>query len=457
MKKLIVCCLVQLFFINSLFALKITVIGTGYVGLVTGACLALDHDVICCDIDCKKIDLLNKGIIPIYEPQLQELVTKLCTSCRKKTGSIKFTCDVAQSIQEADVLMVAVGTPTDDAGRADLSILRKAFETIAANLNGYKVIIIKSTVPIGTGDTMQKLIKAKSLVDFDLVSNPEFLREGSAVNDFLYPDRIVIGTSSKKAENVMREVYNTWIEEHVPFIVTDVVTSESIKYACNAFLASKISFINEFALLCDVCDADVNTVAYAMGLDKRIGPLFLKPGPGYGGSCFPKDTQALKTLAQDYACELRMVQATIDANNKQRKAVCHKIEKIMHRDLTGKTIAVLGLSFKPETDDVRYSCAIDTIEYLLEKKALVKAYDPIAMDNFQKIFPNITYCQSWMEAVSDADCLVLLTDWEEFKKIPLRMLGTIMKQTCIVDARNLWSPVKIAELGYTLENMGRKY
>lgn len=435
---------------------KIAVIGTGYVGLVTGVGLSMKHNVVCCDIDKNKIELLNNGLMPIVEEGLESLVLQNVSS-----GRLRFSSNVDASIQDADIIFIAVGTPMADEGQADLSAIKSVAKTIGKNLNNYKVIVTKSTVPIGTGSLIKNIIADSSdyAAVYDIVSNPEFLREGQAVYDFLNPDRIVIGATSKRAHEVMQEVYEPWLEK-APIVLTNVETAEAIKYASNAFLAVKISFINEFANLCDVTDVDVATVSKAMGLDTRIGSQFLKAGPGYGGSCFPKDTQALAYIADQQNIDLHVVKAAIAANDNQRSIICKKIDGLLSdvkKSLTSDvTIALLGLTFKANTDDIRYSPSIEVIEYLRAKGFRVKAYDPEGMPNMKKLFPEIEYTSSANATVQDADMVIVMTDWDEFKNLDLAVLAQSMKGNAFLDARNIWNPEVLRHHGFVLKNFGRK-
>jgi UDPglucose 6-dehydrogenase len=438
----------------------VTIIGTGYVGLVSGACLAdIGNSVICADVDSRKIDMLRGGIMPIYELGLEELVER-----NVDVGRLLFTDDVAQAITMGDIIFIAVGTPMGDEGNADLSYINAVVKTIADNINGYKIIVTKSTVPVGTGKKIREQLENDYGIDpnlFSIVSNPEFLREGLAVNDFLYPDRLVIGTDSDSALIALCEVYETLITGGTPYVLTDVQTAEMIKYASNAFLSIKISYINEVANLCDATDADVKTVAYAMGLDHRISPAFLNPGPGFGGSCFPKDSQAIVYIAGQHGLPFHTVQAALDANAIQQGKPVEKlqslIERELHEDLAGKTVAVLGLAFKANTDDVRYSPSIKTIALLLEQGAVIQAYDPIAAENMRKIFPDLQCCASAYEAVTNADAVIIMTDWDEFKQLDFARVKRMMRNAVIVDARNIISPETLKYLGFACDAIGQSY
>ncbi len=414
----------------------------------------LKNPVTCVDSDEKKIDLLKNGVIPIYEPDLKELVETNNTQKR-----LSFTTDINKAIQEASVIFIAVGTPMAADGAADLTAVKKVAETIKDNLNDYKVIVIKSTVPIGTGSLVRSIIEdnVANKDKFDMVSNPEFLREGSAIGDFLKPDRIIVGAESPKALEVMRDVYKELIAKGVDFLETNILSAETIKYASNAFLAIKLSFINEMAQLADETGADVHMVARGMGLDDRIGRKFLQPGPGFGGSCFPKDCNALMHIAKKHNLDLKTVQAAIDVNDIQRKNVIKKLTKLMGESLEGKTIAVLGLAFKANTDDIRESPALDVITMLLEKGALINAYDPIAIHNTSLVFPHINYFESPYEAVNNADAVIVMTEWDELKKLDLMRVHQLLKQKNLVDARNLYKPSELKALGFAFKNMGRPH
>ena len=402
---------------------KITVIGTGYVGLVSGAGISdFGHRVICADIIESKIKLLKNGEIPIYEPGLYELVDR-----NVNAGRLSFTTKVDKAIQQADVIFIAVGTPQSDNGEANISAVESVARSIGKNLNNYKVICTKSTVPVGTGDIICELIR-ENMVDggeFDYVSNPEFLREGSAVKDFLWPDRVVIGASSIKAFNIMKEVYRPLYVNEKPILHTNVATAEMIKYAANAFLALKISYINEVANLCEAVGADVHLVAKGMGQDGRISPKFLHPGPGFGGSCFPKDTQAFATLSRKKGVPMNTIDAAITTNNIQKTRMVEKLNNLIGGDFSGKTIGVLGLAFKPSTDDVRESSSIEMIQSILDGGGKVKAYDPIANKSMQDIFPDLNYLHSWEETCDGVDAMVIMTDWNEFRGMNLKKLNLI--------------------------------
>ncbi len=433
--------------------MNISVIGTGYVGLVTGACFAeFGVNVTCVDKIVEKIDMLNKGIIPFYEPGLKELVDK-----NMKEGRLRFTTDIGKAIRESLVIFIAVGTPSKDDGSADLTYVDEVARAIGENLNGYKVIVTKSTVPVGTGDRIKKIIEENMVEShpFSIASNPEFLREGSAIEDFMRPNRVVIGADSEEAIAILKDLYRPLYLIETPFIITDVKTAEMIKYASNAFLATKISFINEVANLCDKIGADVHVVAKAMGLDGRIGPKFLHPGPGFGGSCFPKDTSALAAFSREHGYTFELVETVIRVNEKQRWRMISKIEKAVGGDVKGKKIGILGLSFKPNTDDIRESPAIFIARELLKLGAELVAYDPAAMGEAEKVLPDITYKGSAYEAAEGVDCLVLITEWNQFRNLDLEKIKSLMKEPVFVDLRNVYEPDRMKKLGFKYYCVGR--
>ncbi len=429
----------------------IAVIGTGYVGLVLGVCLAHSgNHVICADIQKNKIDQLSKGISPIYEPGLEELLRE---SLQKNT--ISFTTDTAQAIRDADIVFIAVDTPTKTSGESDLTALINVTHTIAQNLTSYKIICIKSTAPIGTCTYIKELIKnsKNSSCDFDMACNPEFLREGTAVHDFLNPDRIILGTDSEKVSSVLREIFSSFCPS-APVLTTNFETAEMIKYAANSFLATKISFINEIAHLCEALGAYVNIVAEGVGLDKRIGKSFFLPGPGFGGSCFPKDVTALLHMAQANNVDLKVVKACLDTNDAQKMHVVDKILSHCNGDVRNKTICILGLAFKANTDDVRFSPAITVIEQLTAHGAQVKVYDPKAMVTMKKVLPHIEYCASVEDALAKSDMVVIMTEWEEFKKLDLEKIKNRSHNPIIIDTRNILNTTTLRNLNFTYENIG---
>ena len=432
---------------------RISVIGTGYVGLVTGAGLSdFGNNVICTDIDEDKINQLLAGDIPIYEPGLKELVDRNVSA-----GRLSFSTDISASVKNSEVVIIAVWTPMGDNGEADLTAVKSVAKMIGENLNGYKVICTKSTVPIGTGKKIKQIIEKTSggSNEFDVVSNPEFLREGSAVKDFLLPNRIVIGSESEKAQKVMKQVYRPLFINETPIVSTNVVTAETIKYASNAFLAVKISYINELANLCDTTGADVHIVARGMGLDGRISPKFLHPGPGFGGSCFPKDTHALVQMAAEKEVEMQVVSAAISSNSIQWQKITKKLDILFADNLEGRTVAVLGLTFKANTDDVRQSPATPIIKHILENNGHVKAYDPEGIDNMKMLFPNIDYCDTHEEAVNGADGVIVMTEWHEFRGMDLKKVAELMNGNIIVDARNILDPKELKRNGFIFDNVGR--
>lgn len=432
--------------------MHIAVIGSGYVGLVTGACFAeFGVDVTCVDVDAEKITRLASGEIPIYEPGLEQLVEK-----NTHAGRLHFTTDIKSAVEHALVIFLAVGTPPKDDGSADLSYVDAAARSVAEYMNGYKVIVTKSTVPIGTGEHLRRLIREHQKVrtNFGIVSNPEFLREGAAIDDFMRPDRVVIGSRDEEAIAIMRDLYRPLYLIEAPFVITSLEAAELTKYAANAFLATKISFINEIANLCDRIGCDVHDVARAIGMDRRIGSKFLHPGPGYGGSCFPKDTRALVAVAHEYDCDVAIVNAVIEVNERQRAAMVPKIEKLVG-DVRGKTIAVFGLAFKPNTDDIRESPAIDIIHGLLERGASVRAFDPVAMPVAAKILPNIIYADDEYAAVTGADALVFVTEWNQFRALNMKRVRDLMRSPKIADLRNIYEPADMREFGFDYVGVGR--
>ena len=374
------------------------------------------------------------------------------------SGRLSFTTDLDLAISQSDVIFIAVGTPQGEHGEADISAVLAVARQIGKNLRGYKLICTKSTVPIGTGQKVIDIIKSiNNNTEFDYVSNPEFLREGAAVKDFLWPDRVVIGAENERAFEVMKDVYRPLYINETPIVLTNIATAETIKYASNAFLALKISFINEIANLCEEIEGDIHQVARAMGLDGRISPKFLHPGPGYGGSCFPKDTNALVAMADNQGINISTVKAAISANDLQKQRMVNKLRNLVDGSFAGKQIAVLGLSFKPQTDDIRDSAAIIMIEGLLKGGANVRAYDPIAADSMKKIFPDLIYCDGWQQAVQDADAVAIMTEWNEFRGLDLEDLGKRLSKKIILDTRNIFRPVELKRLGFTYENVGRMF
>ena len=433
--------------------MKITIIGTGFVGLVSGVCFSdFGHIVTCVDTDSKKIDLLNKGGIPIYEPGLETVAAK-----NVKEERLFFTTELKQTVAESEVVFIAVGTPENkETGAADLSYVHAVAKEVAGYITGYTVIVNKSTVPVGTSDEVEAIIrKANTNADFDVVSNPEFLREGAAMSDFKYPDRIVIGAETERAGALMRSVYRPFDLNITPLVITNRRTSELIKYAGNAFLATKIGFINEMADLCDKVGADVMEVSRGIGLDSRISPKFLNAGPGYGGSCFPKDTMAISNTARHVGSPLRIIEAVVEANDIRKRNMAGKIIESVGGSVKGKTIAVLGLSFKPDTDDMRESPAIIIIQALEAAGANVKAYDPEAMDEAKHMLPDITYCSGVYDCAKNADALAIITEWDKFRVLDFGRLSEIMKSKTLIDFRNIYEPGSIRQLGYNYISVGR--
>jgi UDPglucose 6-dehydrogenase len=432
--------------------MKICMIGSGYVGLVTGVCLAeFGMEVICVDKDKAKIEMMSKGKSPFYEPGLDDLMEK-----NMKEGRLSFSTDLAHGVQASQVIFIAVGTPANHDGSPDLSQVEAVAREIAAYMTEYKIIVLKSTVPVGTGKWVKGLIAeaVKGKVPFDMVSNPEFLREGAAVEDFFRPDRIVIGAESERAIEVMKEIYNAFYLIEAPFVITTIEAAELIKYASNAFLATKISFINEIANLCERVGADVHDVARAMGLDGRIGRKFLHPGPGFGGSCFPKDTHALVHIGKKYDCEMEIVQSTIQVNERQKERMIEKIEE-MTDGVQGKTIGILGLAFKPNTDDMREASSIPIILGLQKKGARIKAYDPEAMQEAKKILQDVTYCTGPYEVAEGSDAIVLLTEWNQFRLLDLKRIKGLLKEPVFIDLRNVYEPLHMREMGFRYCGVGR--
>lgn len=439
---------------------KIAVIGTGYVGLVSGALLSdFGHDIVCVDIDKDKIEKLKNGCIPIFEPELREIVNK-----NRKDGRLRFSTDIKSAVAENDIIFIAVGTPPKEDGSADLQYVLTVAQSIAENMNGYKVIVDKSTVPVGTArkvrDVIQSILdKHKKDFVFDVVSNPEFLREGSAVHDFMHPDRIVIGAESAKATEIMKEVYKVLYLNETPFVHTNPETAELIKYASNAFLAVKITYINEIANLCEKVGADVNQVALAMGKDGRIGSKFLHAGPGYGGSCFPKDTRALVKIARDNGQAVSLVEAAVTANEQQKLRMTEKITCAFGRNLAKKTIAFLGITFKPNTDDMRESPALVIIPKLVEQGANIKIYDPEGEAEgkwrFKPIADHVCFCKDEYEAAENCDAIVLMTEWNQFRNLDFSRMLPQLKDRYFFDFRNVYDRKTMEGMGFFYYGVGR--
>jgi UDPglucose 6-dehydrogenase len=434
--------------------MRIAIIGSGYVGLVSGTCFAQFGNVVTCvDKDAKKIEDLKNGKIPIYEPGLEEMVKE-----NVGEGRLLFTTDLKDAVPEAQAVFIAVGTPTSRRGDgyADLSYVYAVAKEIAPHIKNYAVIVDKSTVPVGTAEQVKRIIKEENPeADFDVASNPEFLREGAAIDDFMRPDRVVIGVENEKAAEVLKELYKPLYLIETPMVVTDVRSAELIKYASNAFLATKISFINEMANLCEALEANVVDLARGMGLDKRIGPKFLHPGPGYGGSCFPKDTKAAARIAQEHKSPLRIVETVIEVNSAQKARMVQKIREALGGNEAGKTVAVLGLAFKPETDDMRDAPSITILPALTEKGAKVQAHDPHAMEAAKVLMPELNYFDDPYKACVGADCLVLMTEWNEYRALDFGRLKKIMKNNVFIDLRNVYEPEDIRKKGFSYFGVGR--
>lgn len=437
--------------------MNISIIGTGYVGLVSGACLAdFGHSVVCVDTDAQRVERLIAGELPFYEPGLAELVQR-----NTSAGRLRFTSDTTAAVRDSIVIFLAVGTPETPGGAADLSQIAAAAGSIAPALDGYRLIVTKSTVPVGTGAWLEQLIRthAGRAVDIDVVSNPEFLREGSAIGDFMRPDRVVVGTSSDRAATIMREVYRPLFLVETPIVLTDVATAEMIKCASNAFLAVKISFMNEVANLCDRVGADVHGVAKGMGLDKRIGPKFLHPGPGYGGSCFPKDTRALVALGASHGVRQQIVQSAVEVNERQRQIVFDKIVDTLG-GVGGRTIAVLGLAFKPNTNDVREAPALHLCRALAKAGARLRVFDPVAIEGAAQALADvghaIEYAKDAYAAATDADAVIIMTEWNEFRSLDLARLKQLLRQPVVIDTRNVLDIAQARELGFTYRCTGRE-
>ena len=434
--------------------MQIAMVGTGYVGLVSGACFSeFGVDVVCIDKEADKIARLNDGQVPIFEPGLDALVAS-----NRDAGRLSFTTDLSEAVKEADAVFIAVGTPTRRGdGHADLSFVYAAAREIAAAMTGYTVIVTKSTVPVGTGDEVERIVReARPEAEFDVVSNPEFLREGSAINDFMRPDRVVIGTGSDRAREVMRQLYRPLFLIETPIIFTDRRTSELIKYAANTFLATKITFINEIADLCEAVDADVQSVAKGIGLDGRIGSKFLHAGPGYGGSCFPKDTLALVRTAQDAGAPLRIIETVVDINDKRKKAMADRVIKACGGSVEGKTVGILGVTFKPNTDDMRDAPSLAILPVLQAAGAKVRAYDPEGMEEAAGMLPGVEWCDNAYAVMEDASALVIITEWNQFRALDLERVRALMKDPVLVDLRNIYSRDEAARTGFSYHCIGRR-
>jgi UDPglucose 6-dehydrogenase len=433
--------------------MRIAMIGTGYVGLVSGACFSdFGHDVRCVDKDEAKIGALEKGVMPIFEPGLDQLVAR-----NVRGGRLSFTTDLPSAVAAADAIFIAVGTPSRRGdGHADLSYVYGAAEEIARALVRPALVVTKSTVPVGTGDEVERIIReATPAIPVNVVSNPEFLREGAAIEDFKRPDRIVIGTDSEEAAELMREIYRPLYLNKAPLLVTSRRTAELIKYAANAFLATKITFINEMADLCEAVGADVQDVSRGIGLDNRIGAKFLHAGPGYGGSCFPKDTLALLKTAEDANAPLRIVESTVAVNEARKRAMGRKVIQALGGDARGRTVALLGLTFKPNTDDMRDAPSLSIVQALLDAGAAVRGYDPEGMEQARALMPDVAYCDSPYSAAEGADAAVLVTEWDVLRALDLPRLGRAMAQPVFVDLRNVYPPEEVEEAGLRWHGVGR--
>ena len=433
--------------------MQIAMIGTGYVGLVSGACFSeFGIDVVCVDMDAEKIARLEDGNLPIYEPGLDVLVADNVSA-----GRLSFTTDLRAAVASSDVVFIAVGTPSRRGdGHADLSFVHAAAAQVAEALDGYTVVVTKSTVPVGTGNDVERIIReTRPDADYDVVSNPEFLREGSAIEDFMRPDRVVIGTNSDAAKSVMHSLYRPLSLIETPILFTNRETAELIKYATNAFLATKISFINELSNLCEEVGADVRDVSKGMGLDGRIGRKFLHPGPGYGGSCFPKDTLALVRTAQEAGAPIRIVEAVVDINTDRKKAMASRIIDACGGDVAGKTIAILGLTFKPNTDDMRESPSLDIVPALQAAGASVRAFDPEGMEEAKKVLDGVTWCEDTYDAIKGSDAVAIVTEWNEFRSLDFARMKELMRSPILVDLRNIYEPEHVTVTGFSYSCVGR--
>ena len=431
--------------------MKLTIAGTGYVGLVTGTGFAnLGNDVICFDIDREKVDLLKNGIIPIYEPGLGELYNR-----NVEAGRLKFTTDAKKAIRESEIIFICVDTPTNEHQEADLTAVKEVAKAIGQYMNDYKIVVNKSTVPVGTADLVKKTVKEnqQKKIEFDVVSNPEFLREGAALKDFENPDRIIIGTDSKKAEQIMTSLYRSRARTDKPIMSTDIRSAEIIKYASNAMLATRISFMNQLSYLCEKTGADIKEVAKGMGLDGRIGSRFLQAGIGYGGSCFPKDVKALISTLKQNDCDSDLFEATNRINEKQKSVVVEKLKSIL--EIKDSTIAVWGISFKPKTDDIREAPSIKIIEELQNMGAKIHACDPVAIENAKNVLNNVEFFENPYETIRDCDALIIATEWNEFRNLDMRAVKILLKNPVIVDGRNIYNPKELTDLGFKYIGIGR--
>jgi UDPglucose 6-dehydrogenase len=431
--------------------MKLTVIGTGYVGLVTGTGFAnLGNEVICLDIDAEKIETLNRGEIPIYEPGLEEQFRR-----NLKAGRILPTTDEKTAVEDSDILFICVGTPTDDQLRADLTAVKAVAAAIGRHMNGYKIVVNKSTVPVGTAELVRTIVRENRSgdVEFDVVSNPEFLREGAALKDFENPDRIILGTDSPRAEKIMTSLYRARERTDKPILVTDIRSAELIKYASNAMLATRISFMNQLAHLCDRAGADIKEVSRGLGLDSRIGSRFLQAGVGYGGSCFPKDVAALISTLKQFGCEADLFEAVHRVNETQYRVIIDKLSSVL--DISGSRVAVWGISFKPKTDDIREAPALKVIEELKNRGATVTACDPAAVKNAAAVLTDVALFEDPYETIRDCDALVVMTEWNEFRNLDMRAVRILLKQPILIDGRNIYNPKEMQEMGFTYRGIGR--
>lgn len=434
--------------------MKLSVVGSGYVGLVAGACFAESgNNVICVDKDENKILNLKKGIIPIYEPGLEDYVKR-----NVEKGRLHFTTDLKFAVDNSDIIFIAVGTPPDEDGSADLSHVLEVARSIAKFMTSYKIVVNKSTVPVNTAELVTKTMKEITDIPFDVVSNPEFLKEGSAIEDFMYPDRVVIGTSNPEVAEIMKELYAPFVRTGNPILIMDNKSAEITKYAANSILATKISFMNEIARLCDLVGADVDMVRRGIGSDKRIGYSFIFPGVGYGGSCFPKDVKAILKTARDYGLDLKVIRAVEEVNEEQKTYIVSKILQHFHNNIEGKTFAIWGLSFKPNTDDMREAPAINIIEKLLSHGARIQAHDPAAMDEARrrKLDEKIVLCATQYDALTNADGLVLVTEWMDYREPDFDVIAKKLKNKVIFDGRNIYNPEKLKKMGFEYYGIGRR-
>ena len=431
--------------------MKLTIAGTGYVGLVTGTGFAnLGNDVLCFDIDREKIDTLKNGILPIYEPGLEELYKR-----NVETGRLKFTTDTVKAVQESEIIFICVNTPTNEHQAADLTAVEEVAKAVGQHMNEYKIVVNKSTVPVGTADLVKKIIKENQNknIEFDVVSNPEFLREGAAVKDFENPDRIIIGSDSKKAEEIMTSLYRSRARTDRPIMITDIKSAEIIKYASNAMLATRISFMNQLAYLCEKTGADIKQVSRGIGLDDRIGPRFLQAGIGYGGSCFPKDVKALISTLKQYGCNSELFEAVHRINEVQKSIAVSKLKSIL--DIKDSTIAIWGISFKPKTDDIREAPSLNIINELQDMGARIHACDPVAIENAKNVLNNVKFFQNPYETIRDCDALIVATEWNEFRNLDMRAVKILLKNPIIIDGRNIYDPKEMKELGFNYMGIGR--